>query len=380
MFVNPFLLVSIVFIEVNYTMTLSRLVVNNFRNITQADLSLALGFNFIVGPNGSGKTSLLEAIYTLGHGRAFRSLQTNRIIQYEAPALTLHGRLFANQREYSIGLQKERSGTSLVRINGTDGHRIAELAQLLPMQLITPEGFSLFTGGPKFRRAYIDWGCFHRFPNFLASWNGMKRLIKQRNAALRGARRYQEILPWDQSLIPLVEEVTRWRAEYCAELVPRIEATCEQFLPGYPLTFSLSRGWEKDTNYATLLEYNFERDRALTYTSVGPHKADFLIRMDGIPVEDSLSRGQLKLLMCALRLVQGENLTRQNGRACIYLLDDFASELDETRRQLLATRLAATQAQVFVSAISAEQISDLKDQNSKMFSAKQGKIAVQTSD
>jgi DNA replication and repair protein RecF len=361
-------------------MTLNRLVINNFRNITQADLALAAGFNFIVGPNGSGKTSLLEAIYTLGHGRAFRSLQTNRIIQYDANAFTLHGRLLAYQREYSLGLQKDRSGASLVRIDGIDGCRVSDLAQLLPMQLITPEGFSLLIGGPKFRRAYIDWGCFHRFPAFLAAWNGMRRLIKQRNAALRGARRYQEILPWDQSLVPLVEEVTRWRTQYCAEIVPEIRDTCEQFLPSYPLTFSLSCGWEKDANYATLLERNFERDRALTYTSVGPHKADFRIRMNGIPVEDSLSRGQLKLLMCALRLVQGENLTRQSGRSCVYLLDDFASELDETRRQLLATRLAATQAQVFVSAISAEQISDMKDQNSKMFSAKQGKIAVQTSD
>lgn len=361
-------------------MTLSRLVINNFRNITHADLPPAAGFNFIVGPNGSGKTSLLEAIYTLGHGRAFRSVQTNRIIHYNALAFTLHGRLFANQREYSIGLQKDRAGTSQVRIDGIDGHRVSDLAQLLPMQLITPEGFSLLTGGPKFRRAYIDWGCFHRFPAFLAAWNSMLRLIKQRNAALRGARGYQELLPWDQSLVPLVEQVTRWRAEYCTEIVPEIKAACEQFLPSYSLSFSWLGGWEKGANYATLLERNFERDRALTYTSVGPHKADFRIRLEGIPVEDSLSRGELKLLMCALRLVQGENLTQQSGRACIYLLDDFASELDETRRQLLATRLAATQAQVFVSAISAEQISAMKDQNSKMFSAKKGKIIVQTSD
>ena len=90
-----------------------------------------------------------------------------------------------------------------------------------------------------------------------------------------------------------------------------------------------------------------------------------------------LSRGQLKLLMCALRLAQGEFFTRQSGQRCLYLLDDFASELDAGRRQLLATRLKATQAQVFVSAITAEQVNDMIDANSKMFSVEHGKIEVQ---
>ncbi len=97
-------------------------------------------------------------------------------------------------------------------------------------------------------------------------------------------------------------------------------------------------------------------------------------------MEDLLSRGQLKLLMCALRLAQGEFLTSQSGRRCIYLIDDFASELDESRRRLLAERLKATQAQVFVSAISAGHVIDMSDEKGKMFRVEQGKIAVQPED
>ena len=123
-----------------------------------------------------------------------------------------------------------------------------------------------------------------------------------------------------------------------------------------------------------VLERSFERDRMLTYTAHGPHKADFRIRADGAPVEDTLSRGQLKLLMCALRLAQGEFLTRESGRRCLYLIDDFASELDDARRGLLASRLKATQSQVFVSAISAEHVLDMSDKNSKMFTVEKGKI------
>lgn len=68
--------------------------------------------------------------------------------------------------------------------------------------------------------------------------------------------------------------------------------TCQQFLPEFSLSFSFQRGWEKETDYAEVLERSFERDRMLTYTAHGPHKADFRIRADGAPVEDTLSRGQ----------------------------------------------------------------------------------------
>ncbi|MHA6381859.1 DNA replication/repair protein RecF, partial [Escherichia coli] len=227
---------------------------------------------------------------------------------------------------------------------------------------------------PKYRRAFLDWGCFHNEPGFFTAWSNLKRLLKQRNAALRQVTRYEQLRPWDKELIPLAEQISTWRAEYSAGIAADMADTCKQFLPEFSLTFSFQRGWEKETEYAEVLERNFERDRQLTYTAHGPHKADLRIRADGAPVEDTLSRGQLKLLMCALRLAQGEFLTRESGRRCLYLIDDFASELDDERRGLLASRLKATQSQVFVSAISAEHVIDMSDENSKMFTVEKGKI------
>ena len=109
-------------------MSLTRLLIKDFRNIESADLALSPGFNFLVGANGSGKTSVLEAIYTLGHGRAFRSLQIGRVIRHEQDAFVLHGRLQGEERETAIGLTKDKQGDSKVRIDGTDGHKVAELA------------------------------------------------------------------------------------------------------------------------------------------------------------------------------------------------------------------------------------------------------------
>lgn len=361
-------------------MALVRLLIKNFRNIDNADLLPAPGFNFLVGENGSGKTSILEAIYTLGHGRAFRSAQAGRVINHQHDAFILHGRIDTSAHQTSVGITRNRAGDSKVRIDGNDGHKVAELAQLLPMQLITPEGFTLLNGGPKYRRAWIDWGCFHHSATFFQAWNNLRRLMKQRNAALRQVSHYQQIRVWDQQIAPLAEQVSAIRSEYVKAITEDITATCAQFLPEFSLSFSFQRGWDKESDYAELLEKQFMRDRALTWTASGPHKADFRIRADGTPVEDLLSRGQLKLLMCALRLAQGEFLTRQSGRRCLYLIDDFASELDDTRRQLLAARLKATQAQVFVSAISSEHITDMSDEKGKMFCVEQGKITIQSED
>ena len=355
-------------------MAISRLIVEKFRNLNAVDLEFDHGFNFLVGNNGSGKTSLLEAIFYLGHGRSFKSAVANRIISYDEPHFTLFGQIQESQHQWSVGLQKLRQGNTIAKINGEDGNKIADLAHLLPMQLITPEGLTLLNGGPSFRRAFLDWGLFHHHNSFHSSWVALNRLLKQRNAALSQNQPYSAIKIWDIELAKLAHQVSDWRAEYAEALRPEIEKTCQLFLPELEITVSFHQGWEKETEYAEVLERNFERDRQLTYTAHGPHKADLRIRADGAPVEDTLSRGQLKLLMCALRLAQGEFLTRESGRRCLYLIDDFASELDDERRGLLASRLKATLSQVFVSAISAEHVIDMSDENSKMFTVEKGKI------
>lgn len=355
-------------------MAISRLLVEKFRNLNAVDLDFDPGFNFLVGNNGSGKTSLLEAIFYLGHGRSFKSAVTNRIISYDEPHFTLFGQIQESQHQWSVGLQKLRQGNTLVKINGEDGNKISDLAHLLPMQLITPEGLTLLNGGPSYRRAFLDWGLFHHHPSFHAAWSNLNRLLKQRNAALSQHQPYAAIKVWDIELTKLAHQVSDWRAEYAEALRPEIEQTCQLFLPELTIQVSFHQGWEKNTDYADILAQNFERDKSLGYTFSGPQKADFRFKAEGLPVEDVLSRGQLKLLMCALRLAQGEHLMKQKQRHCIFLIDDFASELDQYKRALLAERLQKSGSQVFVTAITQGQLKEMKVKTGKLFSVENGVI------
>lgn len=431
-------------------MTINRLLIQQFRNIKACDLQPSPGFNFLIGPNGSGKTSVLEAIYLLGHGRSFKSNLTSRIISHQCDELFIHGRLSVQspwsvtktstvetdelapsasalnsvnesaaafdltgepqgldtgsdsdsgdevtrdesespngaevraglaptlaQIEMPIGLNKKRDGTTQIKISGQSGQKMAQLADILPLQLIHTEGFELVTEGPKLRRAFIDWGVFHTQPQFFDAWGRFKRLNKQRNALLKNARSYRELSYWDRELAELAEQISQWRAAYLEGFIEQALTLCAGFLPEYEMSFSFSRGWDKDTDYAELLADNFERDQNMGYTVSGPNKADLRIKANGTPAEDILSRGQLKLLVCALRVAQGQHLSSVTEKRCIYLIDDFASELDSTRRQRLAECFKQMQTQVFVSSITQAQISDMIMPNSKMFYVEHGTI------
>ena len=351
-------------------MLLQQLSIQGLRNLKPVKLDFAQ-LNVIYGDNGSGKTSVLEAIHYLALGRSFRTHLASRVINYDSDDFILFGRT----QGHAIGLQRFRQGDVTIKIDGQKAKKLTELLDHLPLQLITPESFDLLTGGPKNRRQFVDWGVFHMEPDFFAIWNRCKRLLKQRNSLLKRKASYKEISYWDRELVQYSQQLSELRNRYINSFNGVLQGIIERFLPDIEITVSYSQGWDKKSDLTQLLEKNYPRDLALGYTTAGPHKADLRLRCGKIPVDDALSRGQLKLLVCALRIAQGVHLNTQVDKQTIYLVDDLSSELDQQKRQVLIDQLVDTNAQLFLSVIESDQIKQQTSKyQTKMFHVEHGVI------
>ncbi|RUO33668.1 DNA replication/repair protein RecF [Aliidiomarina soli] len=362
-------------------MRLERLHIEKFRNFSNAQLELSSKVNMLCGANGSGKTSILEAIYCLGFGRSFRTHQIRQVVQDGEQAFTLFAKLLENGSddpvEHRIGYRRFRSGESQVKVDGDTEKRFAALARLVPVQLITPESVELITGGPKERRQFMDWGLFHVEQSFFPQWAGYVRLLKQRNSLLRqGNHQAQAGAYWDEQLAAAGEEVAIAREDYVSGLNGLLNDYCQLFLPQYDFKFKLNHGWHRhDETLADALKQKFEADSRQGFTSVGPHKAEWQIKVDGVDARERLSRGQLKLLVSALRLVQGQDYKLRREQPCIILVDDLPAELDEKNQQTLCSALKDSGSQVFITAIDEAKIrSHFSDTETQLFHVEHGTI------
>lgn len=356
-------------------MILTRIGIRGVRNLQDAELQPADGANLIFGPNASGKTSLLEAIYLLAHARSFRSAQIRHVIGTDQQVLLVHGQITERDGDHETRLGIERSrDTTTLRLNQQTVRQSSQLAQKLPLQLLTPESIRLLEQGPGQRRRYLDWGLFHVEHTFHTAWNDYSRALKQRNAALRSGASPEQVRLWDATLVERGEQISRLRERYVDSLRGTLSAISDRLL-GFSPDFAYRRGWKKELDLETALQDSQERDRQHGATSVGPHRADLVCLVDGAPVQERFSRGQLKMLVCAMRLAQAEHLAEQQSRRPIFLVDDIAAELDPDRRKALLTILRESGVQLFLTATEREQLDVSGWESRKMFHVEHGKIA-----
>ena len=359
-------------------MTIELLRLTDFRNFRNAEIRPGPGVNLITGPNGSGKTSLIEAIGFLSNGRSFRTPLVQRVVSYGSESLTVYAELRgAGDDLKRIGISRGKNTDTEIRINGENVRRLAELSRELPLQILNPESMSLLgDGGPELRRSFIDWGCFFSDDSFFVNWARFRNVLRQRNAALRTAGSYQSVAYWDRELVRYSEAVSAVRESYCSAIRDDLMRYLGEFLPDFTFSVDYCRGWDRESDLAGLLVRNFQRDREAGYTMSGAQRADLRIKADGIPARDILSRGQLKLAVCAMKLSQGIHLEKSSGRPCTFLIDDFSSELDSARRRLLSEKLSGVRGQIFVTAVdgSGDEFSGIAGGAMKRFQIRDGRI------
>lgn len=341
-------------------MALTQLQINSVRNLRAVRLDGLGKVNVFYGPNGSGKTSLLEAIHLLGMARSFRGSSVKSLITHDQEACTVFGsaHLPGFAGALPLGVQRTRIGQASIKVGGNPVRTVAELAELLPLQVITADTFGLLTGPPGGRRQFLDWGVFHVEHQFFSQWQRFQRCIKQRNMLLRrGKIEPQELAVWTRDLAAAGAAITAFRKAYFDVLAPRFVETMAALAPSLAsLELRFRQGWDAQLSYNEALEQGLSSDVEQGFTHCGPQRADIRVTSDGHSAADTLSRGQQKLVVCGLKLAQGLLMSEMGSGKCTYLIDDLPSELDERHSRLVCRLLADMDAQVFITCVAKEDI------------------------
>ncbi len=351
---------------------LSQLTLSNLRNITELSIRPTAGINLIVGDNGSGKTSILEAIHLLSLGRSFRTRSLKNIVQFGQQQLQVIAKVKDN---IPVGLQFNLTAGLQIRLNNAPLKKLSELAMQLPLQLIPANCHQFFEQGPRYRRQLLDWGLFHVEPSFNFQWQSYRKVLQQRNSAIRQRKNAEEIQLWDTHLARHGETINAYRQKQLVLLLDQFEQVfprlCPEFREG---TFAIKyrTGWSKDIALDESLRVSIERDRQLGYTRSGCHAADWSFKVNDADPSEIFSRGQQKLFSLALSMAQARITESINHQKSILLLDDISSELDHSHQNNVLTELATLPVQSFITATAIDaKISD----EIGLFHVKQGMIS-----
>ncbi|MFA6301861.1 MAG: DNA replication/repair protein RecF [Legionella sp.] len=321
-------------------MIISDLKIHHLRNLDSLHLNLDPRFTFIIGPNGSGKTSILEGLYLLSCGHSFRSREIAPIISHNHTNMTVFARALD---ESTVSIQKSKAHPTQIKLNNQLCTTTSQLAYAMPAQIFYSDIFQIIDASSSVRRSVLDWGLFHVKHNYLALWKEYRKVLKQRNALLKTNQNYANFIPWDKQLHDLANQLDHSRYEYFVLWQDTFYKVLSE-LTQTKCTLQYFKGWDKKglgTDLFELLQESFVSDKLKTFTQLGAHHADLLIESNDIKAKHVLSRGQQKIILIALKLAQAELLERE----CLFLFDDFAAELDLHHQENLFNYLSRSKGQ-----------------------------------
>jgi DNA replication and repair protein RecF len=349
-------------------MGLRRLAVHGFRCFESAELEPAAGLNLITGRNASGKSSLLEAIFLLGRGRSFRSARREAMIREGESHLSAVGWLGDGR---VLGVRITHQDWS-ARLAGEPLTQLAQLANVLPVQLMDPDIHRLVQEGPGERRRYLDWATFHVKPGFLAAWRDYQKALRQRNAALKSHQDEMQVKSWEQALAEAGRQIDQYRRD-TVEIMGTVVGEIARELLGTDLRLEYRPGQASGQDLAEALAFHRQRDQRAGMTQVGPHRADLALTVDAHKARGWVSRGQQKLVASAMVLGQARLLAPLWGDRAVFLVDDPAAELDRERCAKLLSIISSMPFQTFLTALDAEELHGLPP--ARTFHVEQGRIA-----
>ncbi len=328
-------------------MRLDQIDLENIRIVESARLEPGAGINLLYGKNGSGKTSILEAIYLLSRARSFRTPKIRELIQNNKNKLLVTAKAVSKNGEPSqFGLEREGQETR-IRFRQKRVIKTSDQAKNVPVLVQSTDSHSLLTGMPRLRRRWLDWLMFHVEPAYLTTWKGFHSALRSRNKLLREGGKPTELAAWEAQMGSYGEALFA----LCERATETINACFQTEIKGLLSTeaeVNYQSGWEQEESYACRLKKNREKDRDRGHTSVGPHRADLQFLFEGEQASKILSRGQSKLYLTALIFAELKTIEEATKNSPVLLIDDVAAELDSESREKVAAKLDATEIQSFI--------------------------------
>jgi DNA replication and repair protein RecF len=334
---------------------LAALWLTDFRCYEAAALRFPPGVTVICGANAQGKTSLLEAVGWAATGKSFRGVADAALVRVGADAAILRAEVVDDDRVQLLEAEIRATGRNRVMLNRNAVQRTRDLLGLMRVTVFAPDDLQLVKGGPAGRRDYLDDLLVTLSPRYEAARADYERVLKQRNALLRGGVRGEEAVGtldvFDLQLSGAGAELARGRVKLLHRLVPAIaEAYAELAGMRTPITTTYEAEWaaaglDADLNQALLDAFATHRraevDRGLTL--VGPHRDEWRLLVGGMESRTHASQGEQRTLALALRLGGHRLCAELTGSPPILLLDDVFSELDDQRAVALVAHLDAGQ-------------------------------------
>lgn len=358
------------------TMRLTRLTIDSLRCLRHVEIVPSAGLNLLLGGNGAGKTSVLEALFMLGSGRSFRFGGHEAVIAHGAKALQLYAELEQGGRSERVGFERSRSAWRGLR-NGEKVADLAELAGLLPVVCFSPESHQLISGAAEVRRRFFDWIVFHVEPEFTAAYRRYARALRQRNALLKQNPDRRSLSVWTGELADAGEPLAALRSRVFPEFRILMLDALQNLLPeAAPFALNYRRGWREGMGLLERLQMLEPRELELGHSLAGPHRGDWLVEIGGHEIREHGSRGQQKLVALASVLVAARVYRQRCGEPPLVALDDLASELDLEHQRRALTECGALGAQLWITGTQRTSAMDAWSGELRTFHVEHGTVSL----
>ena len=319
--------------------------INNFKNYKNEKIKLNKNINIFYGENAQGKTNIIEAIFLGSIGKSFRTNKEKELINFNENFCNVDIFFEKSDRDGKISISIENKKNILV--NGIKIKKLSDLLGNINIVIFTPDDINILKGGPQNRRKFLDIMISQLRPKYLHIYNMYIKTLEERNAYLKNIQinRNEDLLEiYDEKLAEFGFEIYKYRKEFIEKLKNKINIIHKNITnEKEEIRIEYISNCENKNDYLQLLKERKKLDIIKGYTTKGIHRDDFNIYLNGLLVNTYGSQGQHRTAVLSLKLAELQVIYDEIGENPILLLDDFMSELDESRRNNFLENIKDTQ-------------------------------------